>query len=319
MEQMKNDKIVLSEIFHAIKTCQAGKGDVEAFGIANAFIRAIKADKNCLVLFQDKEQDGKTEKVFVMIKDKAGRTVFPMFTDISKVLPFKQKMEQRGKVEIGVMSLRMLFAMLATKQMCEGVIVNPMMQNFTAPLSFFISLLQRDLTSHVTLIEAELSELHTEATVCPTDEKISGRSVVDSKILNAGGDVFKDAIQKEMQDTKLEAGDVVAVQSKGDLRSKYVLFANTPSYSANMKMEEVFAYYINCMNVAKELQCTSIAFPCTSIAMKGLPMEAVIGASTKAVTTWLSSHRTYAIDVYFCCNTKEEKDLYHKFFARAKK
>ena len=61
MEQMKNDKIVLSEIFHAIKTCQAGKGDVEAFGIANAFIRAIKADKNCLVLFQDKEQDGKTE------------------------------------------------------------------------------------------------------------------------------------------------------------------------------------------------------------------------------------------------------------------
>ncbi|MBQ7797338.1 MAG: macro domain-containing protein [Lachnospiraceae bacterium] len=320
MEHMeKNEKIILSDIFNAIKTCQAARGDVEAVGIANAFVREMKADKNCLVLFQNKIQNGKMDKAFVMMKDKSGRTVFPMFTDITKILPIKQTLEKQGQVEIGVMNLKMIITMLAAKQMCQGIIVNPFMQNFNAPLSFFTNTLYKEEASHVILIEADLAALHTDAIVCPTDGIISGTGSVDAMVQQTGGDVFKEAVRAEVQNESLDVADVIAVQSHGELHSRYVLFTNVPEYSEQMKVESIFECYLNCMNAAKELKCTSIAFPCTSAAMKGMPMEAVIGASTKAVTTWLAANQDVKIDVYFCCEKKEEKEMYQKFFDGIKK
>ena len=315
----KNDKIILSEIFNAIKTYQAGKGEVEAFGIINAFARSMKEDKHCLVLFQNKMQNGKMDKAFVMMKDKAGHSVFPIFTDITKILPIKQTLEKQGQIEIGVMNLKLIITMLSAKQMCDGIIVNPFMQNFNAPLSFFTDMLNKEPVSHVTLIVAELPALHTDATVCPTNETVSGLADADHVIQQAGGDEFKAAIQSELQGEPLNVADVIAVQGRGDLRSKYVLFTNVPEYSESMNVDELFECYLNCMNAAKDLKCTSIAFPCTSAAMKGMPMEAVVGASTKAVTTWLAANPDVKIDVYFCCEKTEEKEMYQKFFDRLKK
>ena len=315
----KNDKIILSEIFNAIKTYQAGKGEVEAFGIINAFARSMKEDKHCLVLFQNKMQNGKMDKAFVMMKDKAGHSVFPIFTDITKILPIKQTLEKQGQVEIGVMNLKLIITMLSAKQMCDGIIVNPFMQNFNAPLSFFTDMLNKEPVSHVTLIEADFPALHTDATVCPTNETVSGLADADHVILQAGGDEFKAAIQAELQGEPLNVADVIAVQGRGDLRSKYVLFTNVPEYSESMNVDELFECYLNCMNAAKDLKCTSIAFPCTSAAMKGMPMEAVVGASTKAVTTWPAANPDVKIDVYFCCEKTEEKEMYQKFFDRLKK
>ena len=310
----KNETINLSEIFHAIKTYQAARGDVEAFGIANAFVRAMKEEKHCLVLFQKKIQNGKMTQAFVMMKDQAGRTMFPMFTDMTKILPVKEAFDKSGNVEIGVLNLRQILTMLGTNKMCQEIIVNPMMQNFHAPLRFFTDMLHRKMVSHITMIEADLTALHTDAIVCPTDETVSGTAFADEVVQSAGGTVFREAIQAELQGEKLDTADVIAVQGHGELQTKYVLFTNMPAYSASLKIEDVFECYLNCMNAAKELKCTSIVFPCTSKAMKGMPMEAVIGASTKAVTTWLAQNQDTVIDVYFCCDTKEEKELYQQFF-----
>ncbi len=313
-QNMKNDKIILSDIFNAIKTCQAARGEVEAFGVANAFVRAMKEDKHCLVLFQNKMVNGKPDKAFVMMKDKAGHTVFPLFTDVTKILPIKQKLEQQGQVEIGVMNLKMVLTMLAAKQMCEGIIVNPFMQNFHLQLNFFVKLLNKEMKSHVTLIEADYADLHTGAVMCPTDETISGTESIDQMMQRAGGEVFQGAIQAELQGERLETADVIAVQGKGDIHAKYVLFTNVPVYTEKMNTESILECYLNCMNVAKDLKCTSIAFPCTSKAVKGMPMEALIGASTVAVTQWLAKNPKDAMDVYFCCDTAEEKAMYQKFF-----
>lgn len=310
----KMDKIILSEIFNAIKTYQAGKGTVETYGIANAFSRAFQEDKNCLVLYQNKKQNGTMERVFVMVRDKKGRTMFPIFTDMTKVLAVKQMMDKENQLEIGVMNLKLLIATVATKQMGSGIMVNPYIQNFSAPIQFFIGLLKREPKSHVTLIEADYAALCVDAAVCPTDENISGATKLDAVLQGEGGDIFKEAIKAELHGEKLEEAEVIAVQGSEKLHAKYVLFTNVPAYSEQMNLDVVFECYLNCMNAAKELKCTSIALPCTSEAMKGLPMEAVIGASTKAVTTWLANNPDVALDVYFCCASTEEKDLYQKFF-----
>ena len=318
-QKVKMEKIILSDIFNAIKTLQAGRGETQTMGLANAFIRSMKNEMNCLVLFQNTVQNGKRDKAFLMMRDKDGRTCFPLFTDISKILPIKKKLEPQGHIEIGVMNLKLLIGMLAAKQMCEKIIVNPFLQNFSMPIGFFVEIMNRELVSHITLITADYMNLHADTAVCPTDETISGLNGVDAGILQAGGTEFKNAVVSELQAEGLGIGEVIAVQGRGNLRSRYILFTNMPEYSAQMKVEDVFEYYLNCMNAAKELNSTSIAFPCNHEAMKGMPMEAIIGASTKAVTTWLSSNQDYKIDVYFCCRTQKEKEMYQKFYDGIKK
>lgn len=316
MEQNnKTENVILSDIFNAIRTCQAGKGGVEPDGIINAFARSIKEGKQCLVLFRSETRNGKEKREFAMMGDKAGHTLFPLFTDMTKILPVQMAMEKQGnRMEIGVMGLKELLLMLTSQKMCSGIIVNPFMQNFNASLDFFADILRRKPVSHITLIQAETANLHTDAIVCPTDASISGKLAMDSAIRQAGGEGYDGLIRQALQGEAMETADVTVVQGRDQIHGKYVMFVNVPEHSVQTNTKDLLDSYLNCMNAAKELSCKSIIFPCTSAAMKGLPMEAVIGASTTAVTAWMAKHQDYAIDVYFCCETEEEKAMYRKFF-----
>ncbi len=316
MEQMKKEEnVILSDIFNAIRTHQAGKGEVELHGVINAFARSMREGKQCLILFRSEMRNGKTRREFAMMGDKAGHKLFPLFTDMTKIMPVQMAMEKQGnKMEIGVMGLKELILMLTSQKMCDGIIVNPFMQNFNAKLEFFANILRVKPISHITLIQAETANLHTDAIVCPTDALISGKMALDSAIRQAGGDSYDEVIKEALQGEAMETADVTVVQGHNQIHGKYVLFVNVPEHSAQTNTKDLLDSYLNCMNAAKELNCKSITFPCTSAAMKGLPLEAVIGASTTAVTAWMAKHQDYAIDVYFYCETEAETAMYRKFF-----
>ena len=320
MEQMDNNKAInLEGIFRAIKTYQTARGKTEPNGIVNAFAQALKEDQHCLVLMTKTMKNGKTDKAFVMMKDRQGNDMFPMYTDMEHILPVKQGLEKNNYVEIGTMNLRMLFQLLSEKQMCNSVIVNPFSQNFATKLNFFMDIVGREPRSHITLIEADLAALYTDAIVCPTDETISGSGESDKAIQAAGGDVFKAMVDLEVVEGTLDVADVAVIQCHGDLHAKYIFYTNIPEFSWDATTEDVFECYANCMTAARELGCKSIAFPCTSAAMKGMPKEIVIGAATKAVTTWLLKNPSVNIDVYFCFDTAEEKEFCQKYFDGMKK
>ena len=321
MEQMnKTENVILSDIYNAIRTQQAGKGEVELHGVINAFARAMQEGKQCLILFRSEMRNGKERREFAMMGDKAGHKLFPLFTDMTKILPIQMGMEKQGnKMEIGVMGLKELLLMLTSQKMCDGIIVNPFMQNFNAKLEFFSNILRVSPISHITLIQAENANLHTDAIVCPTDASISGKMALDSAIRQAGGEGYETVIEQALQGEAMDVADVTVVQGRDQIHAKNVLFVNVPEHSAQTNTKDLLDSYLNCMNAAKELNCKSITFPCTSAAMKGLPMEAVIGASTTAVTAWMSKNRDYVIDVYFCCEKEAEMAGYHKFFESLQK
>ncbi len=316
MEQMKKtENVILSDIYNAIRTQQAGKGETELHGVINAFARAMQEGKQCLILFRSEVRNGKERREFAMMGDKAGHKLFPLFTDMTKILPVQMAMEKQGnKMEIGVMGLKELLLMLTSQKMCDGIIVNPFMQNFNASLDFFADMLRRKPISHITLIQAESANLHTDAIVCPTDASISGKMTLDSAILQAGGEGYDTVIQQALQGEAMETTDVTVVQGRDKIHAKYVMFVNVPELSTQTNTKDLLDSYLNCMNAAKELNCKSITFPCTREAMKGLPMEAVVGASTTAVTAWMAKNHDFPIDVYFCCETEEQKAMYRKFF-----
>ena len=319
MEMKKQiENVELTDIFRAIKTYQAGKKKGEVQGIVNAFARGIKEEKNCLILVRQKMQNGKKEDHFVMMKDSKGNPMFPIFTDMKKILTVKQGMEKQEPVEIAAMNLKVLFSILIERKMCQNVIINPFAENFIAPLHFFGEVMKEEPSSRITVIEANYMDVHADAIVCPTDAYITGFSDLEQAVFKTGGEIFETELRKKWDEQTLDPGDVAAVESNEALHSKYILFSYLPDFSWELELNEILTFYFNSMSAAKQMECNSIVFPCTSEAMKGMPFEVVIGASTKAVTQWLSLNPDVAMDVYFCCDTSEEVETYKKFFENKK-
>ena len=315
----KKEEIILGDIFQAIKTYQAGKGGVEANGVANAFARSIREEKQCLVLIRKKKVNGKEEQAFVLMRDKNGKKMLPLFTDMTRLQPVKEGMEKQGPVEIAVMNLKPLLSLVAEGKICHNIIVNPFKENFLVPVSFVSEVLRNEPMSHISAIVADPLELYADALVCPTDENISEVTELNYKLQVAGGDIFKLAVDAEVLDGELEVADVAAILGCGELHAKHVLYTNIPQFSWDMSKDDIFEAYKNCMIAAKALGCTSVVFPCTGAAMRGMPQEIVVGASTKAVAEWLTNNKDVVIDVYFCCSTAEEKEMYLKFFTGMRK
>ena len=302
----------LREVYNAIETYYADDGVVEIYGIMYAFLRSIEAKETIFVLTETIEHDGESYNVFTMLNDEDDHEVFPLFTDFSEMSRVKAELESTTeRLNVGIMDLGYVLKFLVERQLCDGIAVNPISQNFSAPLAFYNELLRRQLVSHVTLIQADITDLHTDAIVCPTDENFSGTSGVDAAVQSACGE----ELQNEIAGEKLNIADVAATENVGDLHCKYVFFTRGPIRSENIDHHAaLYDCYYNCMNVAKQAGCTSIAFPNISAGVNGVPFEMVMDAATRAVTTWLGENSDYAIDVYFCSYEDGDKERYQSFF-----
>lgn len=299
----------LRQIYNAIETYYADDGVVEVCGIMNAFIRSIEAEEKLFVITETVEHNGEKHNVFTMIYDEEGHKVFPLFTDMNELIPLKRHLEIENRCNLGIMELGFVLNFLVERQLCDGIVVNPTSQNFNAPLHFYEDILNRELSSHITLIQADITELYTDAIVSSTDEFLSGTAGVDAAIQQAGGAKLTEKIQE-----RLNISDVLGVKSTGDLHSRLVLFTRGPVYSEEMNYDDLYYCYYNCMNVAKQAECTSIAFPCICAGENGVPMNIVMSVSTKAVLDWLEANDDFKIDVYFCCYEDGDKENYQNYF-----
>lgn len=303
-------KFNLEQVYNAIATFQEDSGTVEVIGIRNAFVRAMMEESKIFVLTEKIEYLGENASAFVILNDGEGHVVFPLFTDLHELMPIKQSMEWEKRLDVSIMELSDVLMMLVSRELCDGVVVNPASLNFSVPLAFCRDVLSSELTSHVTLIHADITELHTDAIVSSTDESISGAAGVDAAIQAKGGEVLREQVREQ----QLGLADVMGIRKTGDLHAKYVFFTRAPAYSENMSLQALYDCYYNCMNVAQQSGSTSIAFPCIGAGQNGIPMELVIEISTKAVIDWLGEHEDYRIDVYFCCYEEGHKEMYQAYF-----
>lgn len=298
-------------IYNAVETYQAGEGVVEIIGVRNAFIRAMEAEAKIYVITEKVEIDGREEQIFVILNDGMGHDVFPLFTGMDELTPVLHALEQEKRYTVALMKLRDTLTLLTENWICDGVIINPASQNLNMPLEFYEDLLKRSLVSHVTLIHADITDLCTDAIVCSADQHISGKSGVDAAIQEKGGEAFRASLQGE----ELGLADVMGRKSAGALRSKCVFFTRCPVWAELPSHQALYDCYCHCMDAAQQTGCTSIAFPCIGAGRNGVPMETVIRLSTRAVTDWMAAHdEDYKIDVYFCCHTDEQRQMYQAYF-----
>mgnify|MGYP002518802887 FL=1 len=68
--------------------------------------------------------------------------------------------------------------------------------------------------------------------------------------------------------------------------------------------------YRNSLNLAKEYDIHSIAFPAISAGAYGYPLEDATELAVKAVAQWLEAHADYAMQVIFCCFDARTERVY---------
>ena len=86
------------------------------------------------------------------------------------------------------------------------------------------------------------------------------------------------------------------------LRAKYIIHTVGPIYSGTAEDAAQLAdCYRNSLNLAKEHDVHSIAFPAISTGVYGYPLDAATQIAVDTVADWLQSHADYDMKVIFCC------------------
>ena len=95
------------------------------------------------------------------------------------------------------------------------------------------------------------------------------------------------------------------------LRAKYIIHTVGPIYSGTAEDAAQLAdCYRNSLNLAKEHDVHSIAFPAISTGVYGYPLEDATEIAVKTVAQWLEAHADYAMQVIFCCFDARTERVY---------
>ena len=95
------------------------------------------------------------------------------------------------------------------------------------------------------------------------------------------------------------------------LRAKYIIHTVGPIYSGPAEDAAQLAdCYRNSLDLAKEHDVHSIAFPAISTGVYGYPLEGATEIAVKTVEQWLEDHVDYAMQVIFCCFDARTERVY---------
>lgn len=87
-----------------------------------------------------------------------------------------------------------------------------------------------------------------------------------------------------------------------NLKARYVIHIVGPVYSGSANDAALLEKcYINALDLAKENDLHSIAFPAISTGIYGYPIEKATKIAVDAVKAWKEKHPTYPIKVDFYC------------------
>ncbi|GAB3439395.1 O-acetyl-ADP-ribose deacetylase [Streptomonospora sediminis] len=164
----------------------------------------------------------------------------------------------------------------------------------------------------ITLVQGDITEQRVDAVVNAANSSLMGGGGVDGAIHRAGGpEILQEC--RRLRDTShpdgLAAGDAVATTA-GRMPAAWVIHTVGPVYSTNEDRSSVLAScYRRSLEVAEELNASSVAFPAVSAGVYGWPMN---GAAEIAVRVTRESSTTLG-EVRFVLFNREA----YEAFARA--
>ena len=165
----------------------------------------------------------------------------------------------------------------------------------------------------ITLLKGDITKVKADAIVNAANSGMLEGGVVDGAIRYAAGKSLLEEcikLRKEKIPDGLKTGE--AIQTKAyNLPAKIIIHTVGPKYYSE-DIGLLKNCYINCLKLAEENNCESIAFPAISTGAYGCPIE----KSAKIVKEVLSNYIARSLkEVILVLYSQKDYDVYNKEFA----
>ena len=162
----------------------------------------------------------------------------------------------------------------------------------------------------LSVIRDDITRLHVDAIVDPTDGRYSGSGGADGSIHRAAGRRLRWDLARRKG---LAVGEAV-ITNGYKLPSKYLILTRGPIWDGGEdgEAEQLARCYENCLALAKENGCRSIAFPLISGGTFGFPNDDALRIAKDTITDFL---RHDNMEVYIVTYMRHTFNLGAKLFA----
>ena len=160
---------------------------------------------------------------------------------------------------------------------------------------------------NIKIIQGDITKLTIDAIVNAANKSLLGGLGVDGAIHQAAG---PELLAECRQLHGCETGQ--AKITKGyQLPAKFVIHTVGPIYSGSKQDNELLKdCYINSLDLAKDHNLHSIAFPAISTGAYGFPAAPAAHIAFTAVQNWLLEHSDYQMKVIMCAFDAKTAELY---------
>ena len=168
-------------------------------------------------------------------------------------------------------------------------------------------MISEKVKSQIQVVQGDITKLDCDCIVNAANRSLLGGGGVDGAIHRAAGPELL-AECRTLHGCRTGEAKI----TKGyRLKAKYIIHTVGPIYSGTAEDAAQLAdCYRNSLDLAKEHDVHSIAFPAISTGVYGYPLEDATEIAVKTVAQWLEAHADYAMQVIFCCFDARTERVY---------
>ena len=174
------------------------------------------------------------------------------------------------------------------------------------------------------ILKGDITKLQVDAIVNAANERLQGGGGVDGAIGRVAGRKIYDeckAILDERKITALPAGEAV-ITSAGKMEGvKHIIHTPGPRWYGGDKGEAQLLKnsYVNSLNLAKENDCKTVAFPSISTGIFGYPLEQAANIAISETVDMIKSGEYSPDMVIFILFDEKDLPVYQSIFQQYKK
>ena len=150
-------------------------------------------------------------------------------------------------------------------------------------------------TCRLEIVQGDITTQEVDAIANAANAELAGGGGVDGAIHRAAGPTLMDET-RALYPNGCPTGSAVATTA-GRLNAKYVFHTVGPVWDGGTmgEKEKIRSCYRTCLELAREHDCQSIAFPAISTGIYGYPMDLAASSSLETVRLFLIEYQTPAL------------------------